>query len=752
MLLQNSVDIVIPVYNALDELKDCLDSILKHTNLVSNRVIIINDSSTDPNINIYLNEVNINNVIIMQNEQNLGFVSTVNRGMDYSNHDVILLNSDTVVTKGWLEKLSQAAYSHESIATVTPFTNNGTICSVPNFCEDNVLPDGYDINSFADLIEKISFKQYPELPTAVGFCMYIKRNVIDEIGLFDDISFNKGYGEENDFCCRAIENGYKNILADDTFVYHKGSMSFKKEKEALIKENSKKLLKKHPNYDQSVYEFIHVYNPLKKLHDNIFFYLDQYRFGNTIERNILYLCHNFFDQEYNQPVGGTEYHLKDIVSNLDGFNAFVLVSNYQELILKHYRNGKVINKYYFKLDYPITALHFHHKQYAEYLEKIMLSFEIDILHIQHLKRHSFDAPYIAKKLGIPTIFTLHDYYLLTPKHEFDFLELFGEYQSDYLAQHFVQNWQKQVRKLIEIVDLFIAPSYNTKENYLLNYKDMDILVIEHGIHLNEKKKEISNQVSIPLKFGFIGGLSPIKGSEIIYNIIKSYDKVNFEWHLIGGIGDQKLKLLEQKNLFKHGIYERDQLSEILDQTPLDIAVFLSQAPETFSYTLSEAWANQLPVIVSPVGALKERTERNDAGWILEKNDIESFNKVVKEITANSSENILRVKHILSDLKLMSVTDMTHIYQNIYREKYQKRLSTISKGFEFYELYRAKKYFSSPEVPSGESNNYIDFLEKELQAIRGTIGWKVLEKVRIESKWVLNIGKKVIRLLLKFKRK
>ena len=134
MLIQGRpIDIIIPVYNAYEDLVQCIDSILGTIAGYSYRVILINDFSTDDRIPPYLEKVAFenDNIISLSNEINLGFVKTVNKGMSYSTNDIVLLNSDTIVTQGWLSKITSCAYSSELIATVTPFTNNGTICSVP---------------------------------------------------------------------------------------------------------------------------------------------------------------------------------------------------------------------------------------------------------------------------------------------------------------------------------------------------------------------------------------------------------------------------------------------------------------------------------------------------------------------------------------------------------------------------------------------------------------------------------------------
>ena len=180
--LLKSVDIVIPVYNAFESLTLCIDSIRKHTNLRLHRVIIINDCSPDKRIKPYLDKLGEEGFIIIHNEKNQGFSANVNIGMSYSDkNDVILLNSDTIVTKRWVEKLVECAYASKETGTVTPLSNSATIASVPVPFVDNPLPKGMSVDEFAELVEHCSFCEYPRITVAVGFCMYIKREVIEKV-------------------------------------------------------------------------------------------------------------------------------------------------------------------------------------------------------------------------------------------------------------------------------------------------------------------------------------------------------------------------------------------------------------------------------------------------------------------------------------------------------------------------------------------------------------------------------------------
>ena len=131
------IDIIVPVYNAADDLVRCVESLIEHTR-TDYRLTLIDDASPDPAIRSYfaaLESRRLPHVELLSNAENLGFTLTANRGMRLSrpNADVVLLNSDTVVTRGWLAKLARCAMSDPAIGTITPFSNNAEICSLPRF-------------------------------------------------------------------------------------------------------------------------------------------------------------------------------------------------------------------------------------------------------------------------------------------------------------------------------------------------------------------------------------------------------------------------------------------------------------------------------------------------------------------------------------------------------------------------------------------------------------------------------------------
>lgn len=245
--------VVVPVFNAPDAVERCLRA-LSDTLEKNQPVILIDDASTDPAIPPLL-ERQPRQWTRVRNDSNLGFVATANLGMTLAGaQDVVLLNADTRVTEGWLEALERCAASDASIASVTPLTNNGEIASIPEFCQPNPWPE--EPERWARACRESGSPHYPEVPTAVGFCMFMRRAAIDEIGLFDERAYGRGYGEENDWCMRAIDAGWRHVLCDEAYVAHEGGASFGPLGLEPGGEAMETLLSRHPDYMARVEAFI----------------------------------------------------------------------------------------------------------------------------------------------------------------------------------------------------------------------------------------------------------------------------------------------------------------------------------------------------------------------------------------------------------------------------------------------------------------------------------------------------------------
>jgi len=264
------VDVVVPVFDAREYVGTCLASVLRHGR-GDWRLVVVDDASRDAELVASLDRLAgaSERVVLLRNDSNRGFVASANRGLrNAAGRDVVLLNSDTVVTRDFLGKLAACAYDDEVTGIVSPLTNNGTVCSIPRWMQPNDIPASLTIDQFAVLVERASRRRRPDLITAVGFCMYVRAAVIERIGVFDEENFPRGYGEENDYSERARAAGFRVRLCDDLFVAHRGRASFGDEGGGREIAHNDIMDRMHPTYHERVQQFIRE-NPLAELHRDL---------------------------------------------------------------------------------------------------------------------------------------------------------------------------------------------------------------------------------------------------------------------------------------------------------------------------------------------------------------------------------------------------------------------------------------------------------------------------------------------------
>jgi len=507
---RKSVDIVIPIYNAYNDLVLCMRSVKKYTDLLLDRVILINDCSTDKKITPYLESLQEENIIVIQNKKNQGFSGNVNLGMKISeDRDVILLNSDTIVTKGWVDKILECAYSAEEIGTVTPLSNSATLCSVPVMCQDNLIPAELTIDEYAEVVEHCSLKKYPRITVAVGFCMFIKREVIKKVGLFDAAAFERGYGEENDFCNRAGLLGYVHVMCDNTFIYHKGTVSFlSKEKQKLIQEHDAILQKRYPLQMKINHEYCKN-NPEQYIRDNINFFT---KLKNK-KKNILYLLQSDFRKDAENNIGGTQFHVKDMVSEMrKKYNVFVAARVGTKLRISIYDAEVVVKTLEFEIGEALGYQSFRDTRQYNIYQNILKAFSIGLIHVHHTLGLTLDIYYAAKDLGIPVHLTMHDFYYLCPNEKLlDCNMRYCEggydqsscsnclYNSKHIAQtvDYIGFWRKEHSKVLEICDRIYTPSESAKKIITKVYPQFrnKITVIYHGSELKKRVIIITDKIN-----------------------------------------------------------------------------------------------------------------------------------------------------------------------------------------------------------------------------------------------------------------
>lgn len=227
--------IIILTYNNLDYTIQCIDSIRKYTETKCYELIIVDNKSIDGTIDWLHSHQNIT---VIFNNENLGFPKACNQGIEASNGDkILLLNNDTIVTENWLDNLVKCLESSEEIGAVGPVTN-----SSPYY---QSIPVSYgtvdEMAEFAAAFNKSNPLLWEERQKLIGFCLLVKREVLDEVGVLDERYF-PGNFEDDDLCCRIIKSGRKLMLCGDTFIHHYGGASFKKggDLNSLVARNEEK--------------------------------------------------------------------------------------------------------------------------------------------------------------------------------------------------------------------------------------------------------------------------------------------------------------------------------------------------------------------------------------------------------------------------------------------------------------------------------------------------------------------------------
>lgn len=260
------IDVIVPIYNAYEAVKNCLISLSKNSNGI-NKIYLINDCSTDPKIKSLLDEyISREKWEIINHKRNLGFVKTANEGLKLSDNNTILLNSDTLVTKNWIQAFINLIDNVANLGTATAWSNNAEICSFPETLKNNKIPQ--NIDQLSEILYENYEPVYPEIPTAVGFCMLVTKQAKDLVGYFDEKHFGHGYGEENDYSLRVKKKGLRNVICDNAYVIHIGNESFSDLGLKPDETTMRRLLEKHPDYSQLIEEYIKT-DSTKDIRNNI---------------------------------------------------------------------------------------------------------------------------------------------------------------------------------------------------------------------------------------------------------------------------------------------------------------------------------------------------------------------------------------------------------------------------------------------------------------------------------------------------
>lgn len=660
-----AVDVIVPIHGAAGPLRVCLASVAAETDLARHRVILVVDGPQDDAVETAIAAFAAGRddaVVILRNETRLGFAGSVNRGMAASAADVVLLNSDTIVTPRWIEKLIAAAYSSGDVGTVTPLSNHATLCSVPRAFEENLLPAGFDAASFAALVERCSARAYPRIPTGVGLCFYIRRALLDDIGLFDAARFPVGYGEENDFCLRALAHGWLHVADDATFIEHAGHASFGASRRRLQQRGRAALRRLHPRYMATIAECMRR-DPLSAVRLRVREALGE-ALGATRSderRRVVHLVHGWppFQQ------AGTElyawwlvreqqrtHHVAvytrgadpsredgEAVEWLDGVDHGVRV----RFLTNHFTTRNPLRRNALR-DRRLE------RDFARFLEDE----RPDLVHIHHLAGHAFSLAAVARRLGIPIVLQIQDWWFLCARvNLFDrdghrcsgpavakcaacaTLTRVAPAAVTNRAMHAAR--RRAAREAIAAADACIVGSHAIRDDYVragVLPRATPIHVIPYGVDIASPTQPRPG-ARRPIRFGYVGSILPHKGLHIAVEAMRDLRPDEAELHVWGNAAasPEFVDALKSRagiaSIHFNGKFREEEKPRVF--ASMDVLLVPSIGLESFGLAAREAMVCGVPVIASAGGALSEMFEPGHGGELFPAEDAAALRVLLRRV-------------------------------------------------------------------------------------------------------------------------
>ena len=639
---------VITIADNIKYLNDCIRNLIKY-NKTEFEIIIINQKYD--NISNY---ISFNNIKIINIENTLHkLINTLKMIIKKTDDDILFIKNNVITYEKFLMKLTIAAYSNERTGIVIPISNYSSISLTEDLDNNHIL------------INNVSKKEYNETPIPNTTCMYIKNKLLKRTPLREDEKWLEH------LCSKAVYDGWKSVFDDSTFVNYQQLKNNQKQDDEFA------LVDPYNSENQPTVRFLNsqAYSNSNK---SVQSYLNQENNENYNKKRILYVMH------YS---GGVEFAVKDIAKSVSGeYDCYILKAYPSKFILYHLSEEIFIPIQEFDLKYPWHSTLLHSEEYKQIYFYILANLNIDIIEIDHLLFHTFDIIDVGEILNIPTIITIHDYYYICPT--FVLLDENNKYCGGYCENdgkncskrvkwfnlpinitEWKIEWQKQMLKIFKRCNNILTATNFTKNMILKHYPDLnteDIQLIEHGRDLikYDNFSIIPNSYQ-PVKILIPGTLSVHKGSEFVKKLKKIDVENKLELHFLGGVDDEIKKIG-----VAHGKYKREEFSKhVYKIKPSFIGIF-SIWPETYSYTLTESLSAGIPIIGSNMGALKERIEDYDCGWLIDINKPEeAYEKILK--IASDKKEYKRVRKQINGLKIRNTKQMGKEYLELYKKLLKK---------------------------------------------------------------------------------
>lgn len=615
---------IVPVYNGLFDLKLCLASLIPQLREGRIRALVIDDGSPDPAVGTFLAELaarRIPALTILGNPENLGFIGTVNRGLSLlePGEDALLVNADTILPPGAVERLSRHCHARRGVASVTPMSNTATVLSFPSLTLRNRPALGLDVDALDRAFQAEGAAPVP-IPTGVGFCMHMNRAALDEVGPLSP-DWGRGYCEEVDWCLSARDLGWIHLAATDTFVMHEGSVSFTNTTRLeLLATNHARLEALYPEYDEELTALTRV-DPFESVRSAVLLRLLAGRF----RRLTLHLTHGLG--------GGTKRYVNDL-------RTLPREADHEVAILAPVDDTGEDGRLELAFDDAETTLTLSPDRVEAMLAALEASGVTVTLHVN--SRLTYGSAFLERLLSgkRPYVVMLHDFQWYCPRVNLTDGRKFycGEPPPD-VCQLCVgggvdYNFADQAALIENDLDAFLgfnarilrgaqrllAPSQDTADRYQARFGLGDIAVLPHPEpHAGQAPRPLRRPASThasPLRIAVVGAIGPHKGFELLLRMAEraARDRIPFFLTVIGYTPDTP-SLVRYGNVEVTGTYAPAELGTRLAAAEPDFVLLPSVWPETYSYVLSEIWDAGYPVVAFDFGAPAERI-RSAGGGVL----------------------------------------------------------------------------------------------------------------------------------------
>lgn len=598
-----SVAVIVPVYAGVQETLRCLWAVLNAPCRTPFELWVVDDCSPDPALSAMLAQLAQRGLLrLLVNADNLGFVRTVNRALEATpGQDVVILNADTCVANDWLDRLLAHAQAEPLAASITPLSNNATLCSYPQTMADNGNVLEMPVAELDLLAARTLAGVHVQAPTGMGFCMFLRRTCLDQIGLLDAERFGRGYGEENDWCLRASDAGWVHLLAADVVVLHDGGVSFAGESSSRVLAALDILAERYPDYQARIDAFA-LADPLLPAR----LALDLARLVHADPRpRVLLISH--------ARGGGTARFEAEEASRLDQQGLAVILMRPGEL------PGTV------SLRVPASSLALPNLRNLpladeELVEPALRTLGVNSLLLNHLVDFPSGMADQVRQwslaLAAPLRVMVHDYHAICPR--INLVNLQGRYCGEPVPQtcaHCLEDdglgsesgdilvWRQTHERLLTMAQVVAVPDEDVAQRLLRYFPRLTLSVQAHEA-LQVRPPRF--QVGSVRKLMVVGALSRIKGFDQVLALLASstWRKANAQLSLLGYAMDDDA--LIQAGAQVLGRYDDASLVDRLVAEAPDLVWLPSIWPETYNYVLSAALQAGCRVAVFDIGAPARR--------------------------------------------------------------------------------------------------------------------------------------------------